>query len=446
MKKSPNALLLTLFLAIAVFTFANTVNAATLIVPDNYPNIQTAINTASAGDSVEVRDGIYRENLSFIGKGVRVYSQNGAEKTIIDGDVNNDGTPDGPVARFVGTSSVFPIITLDGFSLRNGTSGIFCTNSASPEIIDCKIFNNTAVNGAGIYCDNNASVFVRNSTISGNTASALGGGIACKFSGSVTLVNCNVVNNRANNEGAISSSYTGRIVLTNSTVSNNTSVVAGAGIGCFFNSSLMVVNSILWNNGLNEISTGTGSIISVEFSNVKGIYPGNGNISSDPKFVSATNYHLQDNSPCIDKGTNNTTTYPSIPGDDIDGDIRTANFDMGSDEFYTSSLSAVLDINNTQFNVGQQLVVKALVSNSGANDIVMDAYLEAVLPDNSTVKIESWLNITIAGGTSNQSYEIFKHTFGATSPMGAYTLRLRTERNSNKSFLSHDETSLTLAQ
>ena len=37
--------------------------AATLLVPENYPTIQRAINAASSGDLVEVDIGTYRENI-----------------------------------------------------------------------------------------------------------------------------------------------------------------------------------------------------------------------------------------------------------------------------------------------------------------------------------------------------------------------------------------------
>lgn len=45
--------------AILFLCFAGTVSAKTLYVPDDYSAIQAAIDAASAGDTIIVRDGIY---------------------------------------------------------------------------------------------------------------------------------------------------------------------------------------------------------------------------------------------------------------------------------------------------------------------------------------------------------------------------------------------------
>ena len=47
----------------------------TIIVPDNYPTIQAAIDNASAGDTVFVRSGTYNQNIS-IGKSINLIGQN----------------------------------------------------------------------------------------------------------------------------------------------------------------------------------------------------------------------------------------------------------------------------------------------------------------------------------------------------------------------------------
>ncbi|MGB2632156.1 MAG: hypothetical protein WBC48_04560, partial [Minisyncoccales bacterium] len=42
--------------------------AATILVPDDYPAIQSAIGAASNGDTILVAPGIYRENVAFGGR------------------------------------------------------------------------------------------------------------------------------------------------------------------------------------------------------------------------------------------------------------------------------------------------------------------------------------------------------------------------------------------
>jgi len=62
----------------------------------------------------------------------------------------------------------------------------------------------------------------------------------------------------------------------------------------------------------------------VTFCDIQGGYDGEGNIDSDPKFVSNTDLHLQETSPCIDKGSNNA---PDLPDKDFDGNSRTIDGD-----------------------------------------------------------------------------------------------------------------------
>ncbi len=49
--------------------------AASIIVPDNYSTIQAAVNAASPGDTITVRSGTYRENIT-ISKAITLTAEN----------------------------------------------------------------------------------------------------------------------------------------------------------------------------------------------------------------------------------------------------------------------------------------------------------------------------------------------------------------------------------
>ena len=138
---------------------------ATLDVPADHGTIQDAIVAASVGDRVLVAPGTYEENLDFLGKGILVQSEAGADVTIIDGGAS------GPTVTFAGRETVEAV--LDGFTIRNG------------EILS----------GGGIHCDE-ASPMIANCTVTGNRADWYGGGISCRKS-SPTITNCTITDNEA---------------------------------------------------------------------------------------------------------------------------------------------------------------------------------------------------------------------------------------------------------
>ena len=52
-------------------------HADTLIVPDQYGTIQSAIDAAQEGDEVVIQPGIYNETFNYNGKGITVRSSEG---------------------------------------------------------------------------------------------------------------------------------------------------------------------------------------------------------------------------------------------------------------------------------------------------------------------------------------------------------------------------------
>lgn len=157
---------------------------ATIIVPDDYPTIQEAIDVALPGDIIEVLPGIYRgpgnRDIEFRGKAITVRSANGPDETIIDCQDSPGGTDDHRGFYFHEAEQADSI--LRGFTIRNGLihgseiplddmwwspnlsrpigGGIYCELS-SPTIIDCVIRRCGTEVGGGIGCVGAAPTIVK---------------------------------------------------------------------------------------------------------------------------------------------------------------------------------------------------------------------------------------------------------------------------------------------
>lgn len=99
----------------------------TLIVPDDYPTIQAAIDDATQGDTIFVRNGTYRENL-VVYKSVSLVGED-KNSVIIDGDLN------GTVITVTADN-----VTIQNFTIKNSgkgmyDSGILVNNSTNVNII-----------------------------------------------------------------------------------------------------------------------------------------------------------------------------------------------------------------------------------------------------------------------------------------------------------------------
>jgi len=276
----------------------------------SYTTIQSAIDVANPGDLVLVHDGTYIENIIFRGLTIRVRSENGAEKTTIDGNQS------GSVVTFRGIEIAESI--LEGFSITNGKSdgggGIFC-NGSSPTITNCSITGNNAVNnGGGIRLGNSSSILT-NCIITKNNA-GYGGGIFCQQS-SPSLINCTIAQNMA------------------------TSNDSGGGICVMGPSSHPTVkNSILWGDtaggAINEIFLDQNSSFSIAYSDVQGGWTGQGNINSDPLFKNVANgdYHLLPGSPCIDATNSDVAPTTDIKGNSRYDDPQITNTGAGALPYY----------------------------------------------------------------------------------------------------------------
>jgi len=247
------------------------------------------------------------------------------------------------------------------FADTGGGGGIYI-DGGSPTITNSTISDNYApLSGGGIVCKNGSSLTITNSTISGNVADdyfllhyAAGGGIACLNGSILTTTNCMIIGNDAFFEGGGIYSDNASGTITNCTISGNTVGEYGGGVYCT-GSSFVFSNSILWADTSGyflgrELGIVGGSTVTMSHSDVQGgegasyVEPdstldwGAGNISLNPLFAGAGDYHLTAFSPCIDTGDNSA---PGLPPTDLDGNPRVVDgdndsvavVDMGAYEF-----------------------------------------------------------------------------------------------------------------
>ena len=216
----------------------------------------------------------------------------------------------------------------------DGGGGMY-NEESSPMLADCAFSgNSTTGSGGGMYNDSSNPALL-NCKFTGNSAEDNGGGIDNNMS-FPTLTNCTFTGNSAFYGGAIHCFDSAALIINNTILNNlatgRRAVSRGGGIYCS-GSSPTVVNTILWNNSPDEIYEQRGgregwisSSITITYSDVKGSFPGEGNIDLDPLFADPENgdYHLKSqagrwdpaseswvidgtSSPCIDAGNPN---YP----------------------------------------------------------------------------------------------------------------------------------------
>ena len=304
-------------------------------VPEDYPTIQEAIDTAGDGSTIIVADGVYtgkgNRDINFEGKAIIVLSENGPDNCIINCDNGGRG--------FVFNTYEENDSVLDGFTILNGRSseygaGIYCKNS-SPKIINCKVIDcqSTSIFGGGVYC-NTGSPLISECFFSGNSSGREGGGIYLGGSTPAIIENCVITSNSAQKGAGItvsndngyyatirncliySNSGLETIYLTStSTKIYNSTVVNNSASGIYFNCRTPTLkNSILWNNVPKQIVYSR-PVSRIYYNDIQGGWPGEGNINANPCFVSPGYW--------VDANDSNVAVEPNEPNAVwIDGDYH----------------------------------------------------------------------------------------------------------------------------
>ena len=351
--------------------------AKTIYVPDNYTKIQWAVDNASDGDTIVVRDGTYVENLN-VNKRLTIMSENGSDKTIVQ-----VMKPDDHVFEVWGD-----YVNIIGFTVKGGDSGFeidfgpdHCT------ISNCVITNNKVGIYLGCFVSN---ITLTNNTMMNNKRNFYIGSVDLEELQSHKIDTSNTVNGKpiyylVNEKDRIIDSstnagYVAAINSTNITVKDLTLTNNGQGVLFCGVSDSRIENVNASNNGvgidLDESSNNTLINNEVSFNGGSGIYlwqSGNNNIMNN----NASNNGYAGISLKItryNKLINNTVNSNDMFG------IRLYN------SFYTQIVNNVANSNNHSgiYIGGEEM------ASSWYNDII-----------NNTIQLNRWNGVCLDGAGYN---------------------------------------------
>jgi hypothetical protein len=400
---------------------------------DAFNHLQDALSAVSCGEEIWVAEGIYepdanssspdgsgdRQATFQLKNGVTIkggYAGVGAPdpnernvrlyETILCGDLDgNDVDVDnlcdllteptrGENSYHVVTGSgTDGTAIIDGFTITAGNAnggggcpdchdhgaGMFNWHNASPTVTNCTFSGNSGKFGVGMFNGLYSSPGVTNCTFSGNACKSGGGGMANDSGSAPTLTNCIFSGNSAGSWGGGMANW--RLCdpnVINCTFAENEAGSYGGGINNDNRCRPTLSNCIVWGNSAPacpQICDERRSLTTANYSDIRGGWPGNGNIDADPLFVdpNSGDYHLLPGSPCIDAGDNNSVSHDThdLDGDgntaepipfDLDGNARivdgnndgTSVVDMGAYEFSMPPIEVAMKFTPQALNPGSK--------------------------------------------------------------------------------------------
>jgi len=239
-----------------------------IVVPHDFPTIYAAVGEADEGDTVYIKNGVYRENIA-VPDNVVLQGQDMLRAVI-------DGSRKGPCV-LAGEGSVITNLTI-----RNGTTGILCKQTR-PVIENCLIIDNK---GTGIHALISLPE-IRNNVIYRNEWTGI---FLESVRGTRTSIDHNVI--LENGYSGIFCAHRTEVLIRNNVFVENKQYAVYVG-------PQSVKTRIIYNNAyLNRQAYNADAVINST------------NITKEPLFTSAAhpeyNYFVKPVSPCKGRGENGT--------------------------------------------------------------------------------------------------------------------------------------------
>ncbi|WP_071518696.1 DUF4347 domain-containing protein [Geitlerinema sp. PCC 9228] len=236
-------------------------------------------------DGISLREAIAAAN-NTAGADTILLASSVTGSIVLDGNplqISDDLTIDGPGASYLkidanNTSRVVSVtedvpVTLEGITITGGLTssgggGIYSVGNLTLEnsvVTGNTISGGEFADGAGIYIQN-SNLTILNSVISSNTGSdSVGGGIAVRGDGTVTISNSTLSENTSVVGGGLSVQGNGDITISNSSILANTSGIGG-GIYINGNGNATITNSTISDNStdVSNVETSHGGGIAIQ--------------------------------------------------------------------------------------------------------------------------------------------------------------------------------------
>ncbi len=269
-----------------------------------------------------------------------------------------------------------------------GRGGAIACGTSNAITRNCIFEDNEAYEGGGLYTDSGyilvtgctftgnitegdggglqsyeSSPKIESSIFDDNFADNYGGGINCD-GGGAKITNCVIINNTAFCSGIgkgigggmhLSTHPGGHMSVTNCTVAYNSDESGCGGIVTGVVGTIDITNCIIWGNAGAQLNVHDVGVVT--YCDIQNGFTGEGNINSDPNFVSATDFHLTAGSPCIDAGADYALSgFPPRDLEDrprpLDGDAnQTYVTDMGAYEYWDQPAGPFIALDAYKINV-----------------------------------------------------------------------------------------------